>query len=521
MGKPYMAMIGMDVMGSNFAANFAEKGFDIALFNRTQAKTTAAYETHRNTPYGSRMHPVIGDRDDISEIRKLVDVVGKDGVYFVMVKADDPEAALGDVNGRPTQAIIDVLQQNLEPGAVIVDCANSYWRDTARRNIQFEGTRIHFFGTGVSGGEEGARYGPAIMPGGASREVYDSRIKEALEAVSAKASQDGAPCVTYIGKGGAGHFVKMVHNGIEYGDMELIAEAYDFMRKGLLMEAEEIGDVFAKWNEGRLKSYLIEITAEILHEKDSSGDGYLVDHILDRAMMKGTGTWMNLDALRLEGGVFPIPTIYAAVESRAISAMKDERVEMARTLHFLASHKLDQVKSNNDIEGNVIKYEFIKYIEQALFLAKVSSYTQGIGLMQAAAKKYDFGGLDIAEIARVWRNGCIIRAEFLGDITGAYRNDPDLPNLMAAKQFRKTMFEDMCGLEIICSRATEARVPIMAFDASKNFILQLASGRLPANLTQGQRDYFGAHTYEREGEDGSYHTLWPEKGDKRVEVRKK
>lgn len=510
MGKPNMAMIGMDVMGSNFAANFAEKGYDIALFNRTGAKTTAAYETHRNTAYGDRMHPVIGDSDNISEIRKLVDVVGKEGVYFVMVKADNPDAVLGDVNGRPTQAIIDVLQQNLAPGAVIVDCANSYWRDTARRSKQFEGTGIHFFGTGVSGGEEGARYGPAIMPGGASREVYDARIKDALEAVSAKATQDGAPCVAYIGKGGAGHFVKMVHNGIEYGDMELIAEAYDFMRKGLGMGAEEIGDVFAGWNEGRLKSYLIEITAEVLHEKDSSGNGYLVDHILDRAMMKGTGTWMCLDSLKLESGVFPIPTIYAAVESRAISAMKNERVEMAKILGINPE--------NLDINN---KESLIGKIEEALYLAKISSYTQGIGLIQAAARQYDFGGLDIAEIARVWRNGCIIRAEFLGEITDAYRQNPELPNLMAATVFSHVVKSGMASLEDVCVGAARARVPAMAFDASRNFILQLASAESPANLTQAQRDFFGAHTYERVGEDGSHHTLWPEKGDKRVEVRKK
>jgi len=508
MAKPNIAVIGMDVMGRNLAANIAEKGYDVALFNRTQAKTSQAYESFRNEPFGSRMHPVICEKDSILEVSDLVDLVGHDGTYFIMVKADDPEAPLNDASRRPTDAIIDALKTHLDPGAVIVDCANSYWGDTARRSRHFEDTGIHFFGTGVSGGEEGARFGPAIMPGGASKEVYDARLKGILESISAKAEQDGAPCVTFIGKGGAGHFVKMVHNGIEYGDMQLIAEAYDFMRKRLGMGAQEIGDVFAKWNEGKLKSYLIEITAEVLHQQDASGKGQLVDFILDRAMMKGTGTWMNQDALRLGSGVYPIPTTYAAVESRAISAMKNERVEMAGML---------PLTPRRDFKTD----DAINKLEQALYLAKIASYTQGIGLMQAAAKQYDFGGLDIGEIAKIWRGGCIIRAQFLGDITDAYRENPNIPNLMAAPRFTKEVIEYMPALESICGQAINSRVPMMAFGSSLNFILQLADPSSPANLTQAQRDYFGAHTYERIGAPGSHHTLWGKKGPERVEVKTK
>jgi 6-phosphogluconate dehydrogenase len=487
MSSPRMAMIGMAVMGSNFAQNFADNGFDIAMYNRTDARTQEAYDAIPDSaPHKQRMHPVIGD------LRKLVDVVGADGTYFVMVQAG------------ATQSVLDELVPMLTTDAVVVNCANENWRITETMAADLEG-KVDFFGMGVSGGEEGARRGPSMMPGGPSQEVYDARLSEALDAVAAKAG-NGEPCVTYIGKRGAGHFVKMVHNGIEYGDMELIAEAYDLMRKGLGMSAQEIGDVFARWNEGVLKSYLIEISAEVLHQPDAQAEGSLVDYILDRARMKGTGTWTIQNSLDFDSGVYPVPTIYAAVETRAISSMRDQRVAMSATIP----------SPHRPIEGD--RDAFIADLETALFVSKISSYTQGIGLIQEAAKEYDFGGLDIAEIARIWRAGCIIRAQFLDDITEAYRAEPDLLNLMAAPLFRDAVANGLDSLERVCVAATQARVPAMAFDASKNFVLQLVSDELPTNLTQAQRDNFGAHTYERTDCSGSFHTHWQVSGKPETEV---
>lgn len=478
--KPEMAMIGMAVMGSNFAQNFARNGYPIALFNRTTAKTKAVYEACRNKPYADHLFPVEGN------LKALVDVVGKTGTYFIMVKA-----------GQATQTMIDELRPLLAPGAYMVDCANSYWPDTRTRRQQFEGTGIHFFGVGVSGGEEGALLGPAIMPGGGPREIYDARLKAPLEAVAAKAPQDGAPCVAYLGKHGAGHFVKMVHNAIEYGDMQLIAEAYDLMRGPLGMGPEAIADVFGDWNKGVLDSYLIEITAQALRQQDPHGQGYLVDWIVDAAQMKGTGTWTVKDSLALEAGVEPIPTIYAAVESRAVSAQRTARVELERLLPLAKP-----VKYEGDAKA------FLKHMEQALYVAKIASYAQGLQLLKAADRAYDFGGLEIGEIARLWRAGCIIRARFLGDITQAYRGNPQLPNLIVAPQFRQVVAQGMASLVQVCAAATQAHIPLMAFDASKNYLLQATSSRLPMNLTQLQRDFFGAHTYQRLDRPGVFHTVW-------------
>jgi 6-phosphogluconate dehydrogenase len=493
-----MAMVGMAVMGRSFAQNFASKGFDIAMFNRTAARTVEAYEACKDLPYASRLHPVTGTMED------LVKKVGPDGTYLIMVQA-----------GEATESMIQQLKPLLAKGAVVVDCANSRWTDTVRHSKEFEGTGIDFFGAGVSGGEEGALRGPAIMPGGPSEEVYNKRLKAALEAVSAKAPGDGQPCVTYIGKHGAGHFVKMVHNGIEYGDMELIAEAYDLMSGGLGMTAPQMSEVFGKWNKGILNSYLIEISAEVLGQKDAEGKGYLVDRILDEAQMKGTGTWTIIHSLDLESGVEPLPTTYAAVESRAISAKKADRAAMSKVLPI----------PRKKIRGD--RKKLLKDLEQALYVAKIASYTQGISLMQAAAKEYDFGGLNIGEIARIWRAGCIIRAGFLDDITQAYKKSPDLLSLMAAPLFKKAVEKGFPCLQRVCIAAAEARVPCMAFDASRNFILQAVNARLPANLTQAQRDFFGAHTYKKVDAKGRpvvhksgpnagkavvYHTHWMEPG---------
>ena len=479
MPRPRMAMIGMAVMGSNFAQNFADNGYDIALFNRTDARTEAAYNAVPDSaPHKAKLHPVTGSLQD------LVNRVGPDGTYFIMIQAGAAAETLSQ------------LAPMLNKNAVVVNCANESWKITEEMSAQYKG-RFDFFGMGVSGGEEGARFGPSMMPGGPSKAIYDRRLKEPLEAVAAKA-QDGSPCVAYIGQRGAGHFVKMVHNGIEYGDMQLIAETYDLMRKGLGMSAPEIGRVFEQWNEGPLQSYLIEITAEILQQPDPSGEGHLVDKILDRAKMKGTGTWTVANSLEFEAGVYPVPTIYAAVQSRAVSSMRDLRESMAKQM------RLPHGRWTGEPNEVLQEIDF----EKALYISKISSYTQGIGLMQTASNECGFGQLDIAEIANIWRAGCIIRARFLDDIAAAYRENANLPTLISAPLFRDAVQDGFESLETLCAAASRLRIPLPAFDSSKNFLLQLASDQLPTNLTQGQRDYFGAHTYERTDREGHFHTHW-------------
>jgi 6-phosphogluconate dehydrogenase len=537
-------MIGMAVMGSNFAQNFAENaGIDIAMYNRTDSVTQERYdEIPDDAPYKKKLHPVRGNPDDKMDMKPLVDVVGPKGIYILMVKADDPNATLDRSDssfgqGRPTQAMVDALLPHLEPGAIIVDCANSYWEDTVRRCKEIKGKGIEFFGVGVSGGEVGARFGPSIMPGGTSEVVYNERLKPLLEAVAGKAPQDGEPCVTYIGDDGAGHFVKMVHNGIEYADMQLISEAYHLMRNGLGISAPEIGDVFAKWNEGMLSSYLIEITADILHQKNPQGEGYLVDWIVDQAQMKGTGTWTVASSLAISTGVVPVPLIYSAVQSRAASSFRDRRIEISRSLDI----KPEPLK-DADRDG------VMDDLEKALYAAKVVSYDQGFDLIQAAAADNDFGDLDIAEIAKIWRAGCIIRAQFLGEITKAYEADPDLTSLMIAPIFRDQVLEGMGAIARISNLSRQASIPAPAFDAAYNAVLQKSNPALPTNLTQAQRDFFGAHTYRRyaeadqkdpakgdvmgpivtqtksgegsrtpdKGDDVNFHTDWPREGRKEV-----
>lgn len=467
----------MAVMGSNFAQNFAEKGFDIAIFNRTSSRTKEVYEGLKHQSYASRIHPVYGN------LEELVTTVGPEGTYFIMVKA-----------GSPTQAVIDKLKGLVSKGALIVDLANSHYEETRRRIKDFEGTGIHFFGVGVSGGEEGARHGPSIMPGGGSLEVYNARLKEVLEAVSAKSPQDGLPCVTYIGKGAAGHYVKMVHNGIEYADMQVIAEAYDIMRNGLGMSALEISDVFTQWKNGVLDSFLVDITADVLKQADPSGKGQLVDYIVDVAQMKGTGTWTVASSLELSSGVMPIPGIYCAVESRAISAKKDLRVKISKVIQLTkSSHQLN-------------KKEVIDHLERALYVAKVASYAQGLQLIEEASKEYGFGNIDMARIAEIWRAGCIIRAKFLNDITQSYRSSKNPEHLLLA--FSSSVMNYFSSLKYICNIANEFNVPTVAFDMARNYIIQYSSETLPLNLTQIQRDFFGAHTYQRIDKKGSYHTNW-------------
>lgn len=477
MGNPKIAMIGMGVMGSMLAQNFAEKGYDIAIFNRTDEKTLNVYNLVKDKKYGKRMYPVVGD------LKNLVKLVGKKGTYFIIVKA-----------GYATNITVENLLKLLEPGAVIVDLANSNFHDTIELEKKVSSKKIDFFGVGVSGGETGARYGPAIMPGG-NKETYNKILKNILEKISAKAPQDNMPCVTYCGKNGAGHFVKMVHNGIEYADMQLIAESYDLMKNLLNMNPQEISKVFAKWNKGILKSYLIEITAEVLAHKDPSRKGHLIEFILDKAKMKGTGTWTIMSSLELEKGVVAIPTIYAAVEARAISNSKEKRQKMSKLLKF----------EKTVFKGN--KQSFIDDLEKAMYIGKIAAYSQGFDLINSAASEYDFGEVDISKIAKIWRAGCIIRADFLDDISKTYQ-DKKLLSLLVSPLFKKIIQENFDSLNKVCKASIEANISSIAYDMSRNYILQSFSKNLPADLIQGLRDYFGSHTYERRDKKGSFHTNW-------------
>ncbi|MEA3346291.1 MAG: NADP-dependent phosphogluconate dehydrogenase, partial [Chloroflexota bacterium] len=365
---------------------------------------------------------------------------------------------------------------------------NSFFGDTKRRGKDLSALGIHFIGTGISGGEYGALHGPSIMPGG-PREAYDL-IEPILKAIAAKVNGD--PCVTYIGPGEAGHYVKMVHNGIEYGDMQLIAESYDILSRGAGLSASELHQVFADWNRDELSSYLIEITADILARVDEETGRPLVDLILDRAEQKGTGKWTSQDALDLGE---PVPTINAAVVSRFISSLKEER---ARASEVLSGPKVE-------FEGD--RDALINEVRQALFAAKVCSYAQGFSLLRSASHEYGYN-LDLAAIARIWRGGCIIRAGFLDYVSAAFERDPELPNLLLDPYFEEAVEGGQGALRRVVQTAVEIGIPCPAFSASLAYYDAHRSERLPANLIQAQRDYFGAHTYQRVDREGTFHTEW-------------
>jgi 6-phosphogluconate dehydrogenase len=390
--------------------------------------------------------------------------------------------------GPPVDAVIQQLVPLLEPGDVIIDGGNSYFMDTERRSKELEAKGLYFMGTGVSGGEEGALWGPSIMPGG-HKEAYDL-VKDIFIAISAKV--DGEPCVTYVGPRGAGHYVKMVHNGIEYGDMQLIAESYDIMHRALSLSARELHDIFAEWNKGELQSYLIEITAKIFTEIDPETGRPLVDLILDEAEQKGTGRWTSQNALDL--GV-PIPTINAAVESRIISGYKAERVVASKVLSG----------PGTTFQGD--RNKLINAVRNALYAAKICSYAQGMALLRTASHEYAYD-LKLGELAAIWRGGCIIRAVFLNRITAAYRQDPNLSNLLLDESFRSDVMGRQDSLRFVVETAVGLGIPCLALSSAVNYYDAYRSERLPANLTQAQRDFFGAHTYKRIDKEGVSHTEW-------------
>ncbi len=473
MKKADIGMIGLAVMGENLVMNMMDKGFTVAVYNRT-VEVVDKFVSGR-----AKGMSVIGAHS----IEELVESLEKPRKIMMMIKA-----------GKPVDDMIDKLIPMLDEGDIIIDGGNSHFPDTIRRTEYVESKGLLYIGTGVSGGEEGALKGPSMMPGG-SPKAWPS-VKPIFQAICAKV-EDGSPCCDWVGEGGAGHFVKMVHNGIEYGDMQLICEAYQLMRDYLGMSADEMHEVFAEWNKAELDSYLIEITRDILAYKDTDGQP-IVDKILDTAGQKGTGKWTGIAAL--DEGV-PLTLIGEAVFSRCLSAIKEERVAASKLIKGPAPK----------FEGD--KKEFIENIRKALFAAKIVSYAQGYTLMRAAAKTYGWN-LNYGGIALMWRGGCIIRSVFLGKIKDAFTKNPELTNLMLDPYFNEVLTASQEGWRKVCAAAMLNGIPVPAMTTALNYFDGYRCEKLPANLLQAQRDYFGAHTYERtDAPRGQFfHTNWTGEG---------
>jgi 6-phosphogluconate dehydrogenase len=469
-----IGLIGLAVMGQNLVLNMDDHGFTVAVYNRTVERTD---EFLSGPAAGTR---VIGT----ASLPELVAQLVRPRRVMIMVKA-----------GAPVDAVIQELIPLLEPGDIIIDGGNSHHADSARREAELAAIGLLFIGAGVSGGEEGARNGPSIMPGG--NEQAWPAVRPIFEAIAAKV--DGRPCCSWLGPGGSGHYVKMVHNGIEYGDMQLIAEAYQLMKDGVGLDAERMSEVFGRWNEGRLDSYLIGITSEILAFRDADG-GPLVERILDTAGQKGTGKWTAVDAL--DAGI-PLTLIAESVFARFLSALKEERGVAARVL------------AAPDARPPLERDEFLVSLEQALFGAKMVSYAQGYMLLQAASREYGWN-LDFAAIALLWRGGCIIRSRFLNDIARAYEADPGLLNLLLDPFFREQLAGVQAGWREVVAQAVLRGIPVPTLAAGIIFHDGYRHERLPANLIQAQRDYFGAHTYERVDRPRGefFHTDWTGRGGK-------
>jgi 6-phosphogluconate dehydrogenase len=469
-----IGLIGLAVMGENLVLNMANHGFKVAVFNRTVSKVDAFIEGR------AKGKSIVGCHG----IEEFVGRLERPRKVFLLVKA-----------GAPVDAIIESVLPYLEAGDIIIDGGNSHFTDTIRRVAHVESKGLAYIGAGVSGGEEGALNGPSIMPGGSASAW--PQVKHILQSIAARVD-DGSPCCEWLGNDGAGHFVKMVHNGIEYGDMQMICEAYALMRNVLAMRPDEISSVFGEWNKSELDSYLIEITRDILSKTDDETGLPMVDVILDKAGQKGTGRWTSLTALDL--GV-PAQTIVEAVFARAMSAIKDERL--------LAAQKLSGPEAM--FGGN--KTAFLEQLRQALFAAKICSYAQGYQLLRAAAGEYHWD-LNYGEIALMWRGGCIIRAQFLGNIKEAYDKNPGLQNLLLDDYFKNAIETSQSAWRSVVATAVTQGVPVPAFSSALAYYDGYRSAVLPANLLQAQRDYFGAHTYERiDKPAGEYfHTNWTGSG---------
>jgi 6-phosphogluconate dehydrogenase len=465
-----IGLIGLAVMGENLVLNMESKGFSVAVFNRTTEVTekfAGGRAKGRNIQPAKTMEEFVGA---LKSPRKAM----------IMVKA-----------GAPVDAVIGQLAPLLEKGDVIIDGGNSLFTDTQRRCKDLEGRGIHFVGCGVSGGEEGALKGPSLMPGG-SRESWEM-IAPIFRKIAAQV--DGEPCCQYMGPDGAGHYVKMVHNGIEYGDIQLICEAYAVLKDILGMQASELADVFAEWNKGELDSYLIEITSEIFRKIDPDTGKPLVDMILDKAGQKGTGIWTLQSAIRQS---VVISTINAAVEARVVSSRKEERVDASKILPQPRARKFT---------GNRVR--LIDAIRDALYASKIVSYTQGMELLRSGSAEYKWN-LNLSDIATIWRGGCIIRAKFLNRIVEAYQRDAALHNLLLDRYFTRIIKKAQRNWRVAVSTAIKHGVAVPAFSASLAYFDSYRSARLPSNLLQAQRDFFGAHTYERIDKPGVFHTEWME-----------
>jgi len=467
MEKQQVGVIGLAVMGKNLALNIAEHGFAVSVFNRSAAKTNELLEE-------SQFDNLVGT----FEMQEFVDSLEMPRKIIMMVKA-----------GEPVDNTIQQLLPFLHEGDIVMDGGNSFFKDTIRRNIELKQKGIHFMGIGISGGEEGARKGPAIMPGG-DLETY-KLIEPILNSISAKVDEE--PCCTYIGDNGAGHFVKMVHNGIEYADMQLICESYFILKNMLHLTPPQLHEIFSDWNEGELNSYLIEITSDIFTKQDDKTQGYLVDKILDVAGQKGTGKWTSQVALDM--GI-AIPTITEAVFERCLSAVKEERV--------LANHALNFEIPKIHIENEA---EFIESIRRALYASKICAYAQGFSLMREASNEYDWN-LQLGEISKIFRGGCIIRAQFLNKIKDAYQKDSNLTNLILDDYFKDILGKYQKDWRNVVSIAITAGIAIPGFSSAISYFDGYRTLALPMNLLQAQRDYFGAHTYQRTDIEGTFHTNW-------------
>ena len=462
-------VIGLGTMGRNLMLNINDHGFSVMGYD----KSTAQVETSAKEAGTRTIAATTNLQTFISSLKTPRSII-------MLVPA-----------GKIVDDVINELKPLLSENDLLMDCGNSHFTDTNIRYEQLAKSTIHFMGIGVSGGESGARYGASIMPGG-PKGIY-ARVAPMLESVSAKVNDE--PCVTWLGPGSAGHYVKMVHNGIEYGLMQLIAESYDLLKRFGRLNNDELHHIFATWNEGLLQSFLIEITADIFLQKDELSNNRLVDMILDSAKQKGTGGWTSEDAINLQ---VPIPVIDTAVAMRAMSALKKQREA--------ATAKLE----GPDIRLTDETTELIEALEQALYFAMITVYAQGMALLQTASQKYNYG-LELAHIARIWRGGCIIRAALLEEIYQAFSQEADLPNLMVSKTLARKLEHADKGIRYVISQAVDNGIPVPAMMLSLAYYDSYRSGWLPANLIQAQRDNFGAHTYERTDRDGIFHTNWTQK----------
>ncbi|MFP6855846.1 MAG: NADP-dependent phosphogluconate dehydrogenase [Roseibacillus sp.] len=487
-----IGLVGLAVMGQNLALNIADHGFKISVFNRTTSKTDAFVAENPDTPGG-----VVGTQT----LEEFVQSIKRPRKIIILVKA-----------GKATDSVINGLTKLLDPDDIIIDGGNALWTDTIRREKELNEKGFRFVGSGVSGGEEGARFGPSLMPGG--KESAWNEIRPIWEAIAAKVDpatgkplegaepgkpiEGGVPCTTHLGENGAGHYVKMVHNGIEYGDMQMICEAYNLMGSLLGMNPKEMSAVFGEWDKGVLDSFLIEITTDILQQDDPETGAAFVDIVLDTAGQKGTGKWTSTNALDM--GI-AAPCIAEAVFARCISAIKDERVAASKVITAdLPAFEGDQA-------------EFIQAIHDALYCSKICSYAQGFQLMREAQNEYGWK-LDFGKISMIWRGGCIIRAGFLQKIFEAYERDPEIANLLLDPHFKSEIDRCQANWRKVVATAAIHGVPVPCFSSALSYYDSYRSARLPANLLQGQRDFFGAHTYERTDKPRGefYHIDWPEPG---------